>query len=288
MLVCLKEILKIAEEKNIAVGAFNAPNLEALQAVMSAAEETQLPVIIQFAPVHEAFNLLADMGPLMMEYAKRVSVPVCVHLDHGDTAERVRQALDLGFTGVMIDGSTLPYEENVALSKKIAEMAHAAGASVEAELGSMGRTETGSGEGTGANDETKIYTDPVQAKDFVTRTGIDALACSFGTTHGIYLTEPKLDFDVVKKVRIQTGNIPVVMHGGSGVSHDDYHTAIKSGVRKINYFTYMDVAGGAAAAEVVKATAEGRPYFFTEMASRAREGMKKNVMSAMRMFALQE
>lgn len=288
MLVCLKEILKIAEEKNIAVGAFNAPNLEALQAVMSAAEETQLPVIIQFAPVHEAFNLLADMGPLMMEYAKRVSVPVCVHLDHGDTAERVRQALDLGFTGVMIDGSTLPYEENVVLSKKIAEMAHAAGASVEAELGSMGRTETGSGEGTGANDETKIYTDPVQAKDFVTRTGIDALACSFGTTHGIYLTEPKLDFDVVKKVRIQTGNIPVVMHGGSGVSHDDYHTAIKSGVRKINYFTYMDVAGGAAAAEVVKATAEGRPYFFTEMASRAREGMKKNVMSAMRMFALQE
>lgn len=152
----------------------------------------------------------------------------------------------------------------------------------------MGRTETGSGEGTGANDETKIYTDPVLAKDFVAQTGIDALACSFGTTHGIYLTEPKLDFDVVKNVREQTGNIPVVMHGGSGVSHDDYHTAIKSGVRKINYFTYMDVAGGAAAAEAVKATTEGKPYFFTEMATRAREGMKKNVMSAMKMFALQE
>ena len=288
MLVTLKEILKIAEEKNIAVGAFNAPYLESLQAVMSAAEEVQLPVIIQFAPVHETFNLLADMGPLMMEYAKRVSVPVCVHLDHGDTVERVQQALDMGFTGVMIDGSTLPYEENVALSKKVVEMAHAAGASVEAELGSMGRAETGSGEGTGANDETKIYTDPVLAKDFVAQTGIDALACSFGTTHGIYLTEPKLDFDVVKNVRTQTGNIPVVMHGGSGVSHDDYHTAIKSGVRKINYFTYMDVAGGAAAAEAVKATAEGKPYFFTEMATRAREGMKKNVMSAMKMFALQE
>ena len=248
MLVTLKEILKIAEEKNIAVGAFNAPNLESLQAVMSAAEEVQLPVIIQFAPVHETFNLLADMGPLMMSYAKRVSVPICVHLDHGDTVERVQQALDLGFTGVMIDGSTLPYEENVALSKKVVEIAHAAGASVEAELGSMGRTETGSGEGTGANDETKIYTDPVLAKDFVAQTGIDALACSFGTTHGIYLTEPKLDFDVVKNVRTQTGDIPVVMHGGSGVSHDDYHTAIKSGVRKINYFTYMDVAGGKAAA----------------------------------------
>ena len=174
MLVTLKEILKIAEEKNIAVGAFNAPNLESLQAVMSAAEEVQLPVIIQFAPVHETFNLLADMGPLMMEYAKRVSVPVCVHLDHGDTVERVQQALDMGFTGVMIDGSTLPYEENAALSKKVVEMAHAAGASVEAELGSMGRTETGSGEGTGANDETKIYTDPVLAKDFVAA-GADAI-----------------------------------------------------------------------------------------------------------------
>ena len=121
--------------------------------------------------------------------------------------------------------------------------------------------ETGSGEGTGANDETKIYTDPVLAKDFVAQTGIDALACSFGTTHGIYLTEPKLDFDVVKNVRTQTGDIPVVMHGGSGVSHDDYHTAIKSGVRKINYFTYMDVAGGKAAAEASKSNSRRKAIF---------------------------
>ena len=288
MLVTLKEVLKVAEEREIAIGAFNAPNLESLQAVMAAAEEMDLPVIIQFAPVHEVHNPLALMGPLMVDFAKKAKVPVCVHLDHGDSIDRVKFALSMGFTSVMYDGSTLPYEENVANTKLAAELAHAQGADIEAELGSMGKTESGEGVGSGEDDETKIYTDPVQAKDFVAQTGIDALACSFGTTHGFYLTEPKLDFDVVKNVRTQTGNIPVVMHGGSGVSHDDYHTAIKSGVRKINYFTYMDVAGGAAAAEAVKATAEGKPYFFTEMATRAREGMKKNVMSAMKMFALQE
>ena len=289
MLVTLKEIMRIAEEKNIAVGAFNVTGLDALQGILGAAEEAQLPVIIQFAPVHEAFNLLSETGELMLLYAKRATVPVCVHLDHGDSVERIQQALDLGFTSVMIDGSTLPYEENVALTKSVVELAHAAGASVEAELGCMGRTEGGSGEEeTGADDDTKIYKDPVLAKDFVAQTGIDALACSFGTTHGIYLAEPKLDFDVVKEVRKQTGNIPVVMHGGSGVSHDDYHEAIKAGVRKINYFTYMDIAGGEGAAEAVKAVKEGKPYFYTVIAAKAREGIRKNVLSAMKMFALQE
>ena len=288
MLVNLKEILQIAEEKQIAVGAFNAPNYESLQGVMAAAEDTGLPVIIQFAPVHEEFNLMAEMGPLMMDYAKRVSVPVCVHLDHGDSLERVQQALDLGFTGVMFDGSTLPYEENLRLSAETVRMAHECGASVEAELGSMGRSENGSGIGTGADDETKIYTDPGMAAAFVRDTGIDALACSFGTTHGIYLTEPRLDFDVVRGVRSNTGNIPVVMHGGSGVSREDYHEAVKAGVRKINYFTYMDKAAGTAAADVVNKVAEGKPYFFTAIATAAREATRKNVADAMRMFALQE
>ncbi len=288
MLVSLKEILTIAEEKGIAVGAFNAPNFESLQAVMAAAEETGLPVIIQFAPVHEEFNLMADMGPLMMDYARKVSVPVCVHLDHGDSIDRIEQALGLGFTGVMFDGSTLPYEENLRLTAEVVKLAHTVGVSVEAELGSMGRTENGTGIGTGANDETKIYTDPDLAADFVAKTGVDALACSFGTTHGIYLTEPKLDFDVVRGVREKAAGVPVVMHGGSGVSREDYHTAVKAGVRKINYFTYMDKAGGAAAAEVVKAVAEGKPYFFTAMASAARKEMQQNVVDAMRMFALEE
>ena len=288
MLATLNEVMEIAEQKKIAIGSFNTPNLESLRAVTEAAEELDLPVIIQFAQCHESLIPLQMIGSMMVEAAKNAAVPVCVHLDHGETIEYLQQALDIGFTGVMYDGSVLPYEENLANTKKVVEMAKRTGASVEAELGSMGKRESGAGDGTGDKDTTKIYTDPAQAAVFVRETGIDALACSFGTTHGIYLTEPRLDFEVVQKVREKTENIPVVMHGGSGVSAEDYHKAVEAGVRKINYFTYMDVAGGSAVAEAVKAAAEGKPYFFTEMASKAREGMKQNVMAAMKMFALQE
>lgn len=287
MLITLKEILQIAEERNIAVGAFNAVSLESLQANFQAAEEMDVPLIIQFAQCHEPLIPLELIGPIMVDFAKRAKGPVCVHLDHGETLAYLQQALEIGFTGIMYDGSVLPYEENLANSTKAAEMAAKYGASVEAELGSMGRRESGAGDGTGEEDDTKIYTDPVQAKDFVTRTGIDALACSFGTTHGIYLKAPKLDFDVVREVRRQCGNIPVVMHGGSGVSRGNFQEAIRAGVRKINYFTYMDKAGGNAAAEYIRGIQDGAPVFFTEVSARAREGMKENVKAAMRVFAMQ-
>ena len=288
MLVTLNEIMKIAEEKKIAIGSFNAPNLESLEAVLGAAEELQLPVIIQFAQCHEPWIALDLIGPVMVEAAKKASVPVCVHLDHGETLEYLQKALDLGFTGIMYDGSTLPYEENEKKKKKAMEMARKTGASVEAELGSMGRRESGAGDGTGAEDETKIYTDPKLAAQFVKETGIDALACSFGTTHGIYLTEPRLDFDVVRGVRRETGDIPVVMHGGSGVSREDYRKSIEAGVRKINYFTYMDKSGGNAAAEYLKGLKEGEPVFFSSISMAAREAMKENVKAAMKMFALMD
>lgn len=285
MLVTLSEILQIAEEKKIAVGAFNAPNLEALEAVIGAAEELNLPVIIQFAQCHEDWMRLSLMGPVMVAAAKEASVPVCVHLDHGETLEYLQQALDLGFTGIMYDGSTLPYEENMRNTCAAVAMAAKTGASVEAELGSMGKRESGAGDGTGEEDETKIYTDPIRAAAFVKETGIDALACSFGTTHGIYLSEPRLDFDVVRNVRRETNGIPVVMHGGSGVSEEDYRRSIEAGVRKINYFTYMDKAGGAAAAAVVGKTGEGEPLFFSTVSMAARAAMKEDVKRAMRIFA---
>ena len=288
MLVTLKEILDIAEERGIAVGSFNTPNLESLQAVLSSAEELGLPVIIQFAQCHEPWIPLSVIGPIMVGRAKAASVPVCVHLDHGETLDYLQEALDIGFTGIMYDGSVLPYEENLMNTKMAAAMAAKEGASVEAELGSMGRRESGSGDGTGAEDETKIYTDPALAKVFVEESGIDALACSFGTTHGIYLTEPKLDFDVVRNVRRLTGGIPVVMHGGSGVSKDDFHASIRAGVRKINYFTYMDKAGGAGAAEYITTLKEGEPLFFSSIVLAARDAMKENVMAAMRTFALMD
>ena len=295
MLVNLKEIMDLAERNQYAVGSFNTPNLESLEAVIQAAEELKLPVIIQFAQCHEPWIPLELIGPIMVEAAKKAKVPVCVHLDHGETLEYLQSALDMGFTSIMYDGSVLPYEENLENTKKAVAMAAKTGASVEAELGSMGRRESGDvAEGadaadaaaTGADDETKIYTDPVQAGIFVKETGIDALACSFGTTHGIYLTEPKLDFGVVEGVRAQADNIPVVMHGGSGVSKEDYRKAIKAGVRKINYFTYMDKSGGNAAAEYVKSVQPGAPLFFSSVMMAAREAMKENVKEAMTMFAL--
>lgn len=284
MLVTLKEVLSIAEEKKIAVGAFNAANLESLQAVIGAAEELNLPVILQFAQCHEPWIPLKLIGPVMVRAAKEASVSVCIHLDHGETLDYLEEALELGFTGIMYDGSVLPYEENLENTKKAAAMAKKFGASVEAELGSMGKRESGAGDADG--DDTKIYTDPQQAKAFVEASGIDALACSFGTTHGIYLSAPKLDFDVVRQVRAVTNNIPVVMHGGSGVSREDYREAIRAGVRKINYFTYMDKAGGNAAGTYLKGLKAEEPVFFSSVSMAARDAMKENVKAAIRMFAL--
>ncbi len=286
MLLTLKEIMNIAEEKGIAIGSFNASCLEAVEAELEAAEELKLPVIIQFAQCHEPWIPLRTIGPVMVEMAEKAAVPVCVHLDHGETLEYLSEALEIGFTGIMYDGSVLPYEENLENTKKAVEMAGRYGASVEAELGSMGKRESGSGtDGAGADDDTKIYTDPDLAALFVKETGIDALACSFGTTHGIYLTEPRLDFDVVRNVRAKTGDIPVVMHGGSGVSTEDYHRAVEAGVRKINYFTYMDKAGGAAVVDHLNSLKEGEPVFFSSIFMAAREAMKENVRSAMKVFA---
>ncbi|MDE7247888.1 MAG: class II fructose-bisphosphate aldolase [Lachnospiraceae bacterium] len=288
MLVTLKEILEIAEEKQIAVGAFNTPSLTSLLAIREAAEELDLPVIIQFAQCHEPWIPLSVIGKIMVEHAKEAKVPVCVHLDHGETLPYLQQALDIGFTGIMYDGSTLPYEENMENTKKAVAMAAKTGASVEAELGSMGKRESGAGDGSGQDDDTKIYTDPAQAKQFVDDSGIDALACSFGTTHGIYLKQPKLDFDVVRNVRKETGNIPVVMHGGSGVGKEDFHKAVKAGVRKINYFTYMDKSGGSACAGYIETLNRNEPVFFSSIIMEAQKAMKENVKEAMKTFALMD
>ena len=190
----------------------------------------------------------------------------------------------MGFTSVMYDGSVHPYEENLATTKRAVELAEKYGANVEAELGSMGKREFGSGK-PGEEDDQKIYTDPDMAKEFVEQTGIDALACSFGTTHGIYLTEPKLNFDIVSGVREKTEGVPVVMHGGSGVSKEDFHKAIKAGVRKINYFTYMDKAAGNAAAEYIASVEDGQPYFYSALRLKAMDAMKEDIKRAMLVFA---
>lgn len=293
MLVTLREILGIAQERDAAIGAFNAANLEGLQAALQAAQELEQPVILQFAQCHEPWIPLALIGPIMVDAARKASVPVCVHLDHGETFDYLQQALDIGFTGIMYDGSALPYEENLQNTRKAVEMAAITGASVEAELGSMGRREDGGqgeGEGQGdgpAADPTKIYTDPRQAQAFARNTGIHALACSFGTTHGLYLRAPKLDFDVVAQAAALT-SLPIVMHGGSGVSPGDYRRAIAAGVRKVNYFTYMDKAAAAAVADYVRQREGKETLYFSTLSMLARDAMREDLKRAIRTFALME
>ena len=262
MIVNLKNILKIAEAEGCAVGSFNTPNFESLRAVIGAAESLKQPVIIMHAQVHEKMGLckMEEIAPIMLFMAERANVPVCVHLDHGTDLDYVRRATELGFTSVMYDGSEQSLDINRANTCIIKEIAERKNISVEAEVGSMGAREAGSGGGE------SIYTDPEAAAEFVKSTGIDALACAFGTAHGIYLKQPKLDFERVRKIKSMI-NVPIVMHGGSGVSNEDYKKVISCGVRKINYYTYMAKAGGEAVDKMADRT------FFHDIAAAAEEGM---------------
>ncbi|MGN1127467.1 MAG: class II fructose-bisphosphate aldolase [Candidatus Flemingiibacterium sp.] len=275
MLVSLKNILKIAEAKRCAIGSFNTPNFASIKAVISAAEELGQPVIIMHAQVHEEMGLcrMDEIAPLMLFMADRASVPVCVHLDHGTDLGYVKKGLELGFTSVMFDGSELPKDENYANTSIIVEAAAKYGASVEAEIGSMGSRESGSSEGA------SVYTDPADAESFAAETGIDALACAFGTAHGLYLKQPKLDFERLAEIKRRV-SVPLVMHGGSGVSHEDYRKVIGLGIRKINYYTYMAKAGGTAVAELSDKT------FFHDIEVAAMNAMKEDAKKAIAVFSM--
>ncbi len=281
MLVNLKEILDYAEKRGCAVGMFNGTGLDSIQAVIGAAEMMDEPVIIAHAEVHNVYNDISLVGPAMLAAAKNAKVPVCVHLDHGVTMEMIDRALALGFTSVMVDASALPYEENIKMTQEVVKKAHAQGCSVEAELGRIATTEAGG--------ETKVllhaedyYTDADEAKDFVGRTGVDALAIAFGTSHGFYTAPPKLDFSVIERVAAST-NVPLVMHGGSGVSEEGFRTAIKAGIRKINYYSYMSKAGYEAAKACIES---GKTKYLHDVEEAARDAMKEDVMRAIRVFSL--
>ena len=280
MLVNLKEILKIAEEEKNAVGMFNATGFDSLQAVIGAAEELNRPVIIAHAEVHNVYNDISFVGPAMIAAAQNAKVPVCVHLDHGTSTQMIYRALRIGFTSVMIDASALAYEENLRLTKEITEISHAMGVSVEAELGRLVTGESGSTEIANAKPE-DFYTDPEEAKAFCEATGIDALAIAFGTAHGFYKSQPKLDFGVAEKCAASTG-LPLVMHGGSGVSEEGFRKAIASGIRKINYYSYMSKAGYMAAKEYIES---GRSNYLHDAEYAAMQAMKEDVKKAIKIFS---
>lgn len=229
-LVKMKDLLKRAEEKNIGCGAFSVGNMEMVKGAIRAAEELNTPIILQIAEVRLKNSPLHLMGPMMVQAAKEAKVDVAVHLDHGLTFETVDKALELGFTSVMLDASTLPFEENIARVKAVVEKARKYGATVEAELGLVGGSEDGS------CDHGIRCTDPDDAVVYARETGIDALAVAIGNAHGNYPVAPTLAFDVLEKIHEKV-DIPLVLHGGSGITDKDFQKAISLGIRKVNIAT---------------------------------------------------
>lgn len=229
-LVKMKDLLKRAEEKNIGCGAFSVGNMEMVKGAIRAAEELNTSIILQIAEVRLKNSPLHLMGPMMVQAAKEAKVDVAVHLDHGLTFETVDKALELGFTSVMLDASTLPFEENIAKVKTVVEKARKYGATVEAELGLVGGSEDGS------CDHGIRCTDPDDAVVYARETGIDALAVAIGNAHGNYPVAPTLAFDVLEKIHEKV-DIPLVLHGGSGITDKDFQRAISLGIRKVNIAT---------------------------------------------------
>lgn len=293
MLVSLKELMEDAEKDGYAVGAFNVSNLESLMAIMQAAEETGRGVILNYAEVHAPFLSMEQAALIMLDAAKKAKVPVCVHLDHGSSMESCIQAIRLGFTSVMLDASAEDYETNVRETKEIVRLAHSVGVTVEAELGHIFSSDMGLAESPKEAETLEsfdsaedVYTDPATAKDFVERTGVDVLAIAFGTTHGIYTKKPKLDLERITKIK-EAIDIPFVMHGGSGLSKEEFQTAIRNGIRKINYYTYMTLAGGRAVKEALDQKSPDENVFFHDIPMIAVEAMKENVKEAIQVFGME-
>lgn len=229
-LVTMKKLLEQASKEHRGVGAFSVGNMEMVKGAVQAAEEMNTPIILQIAEVRLPHSPLALMGPMMVQAAKEAKVDVAVHLDHGLTIETVKKALELGFTSVMFDSSTYSFDENIERTKEVVGLAKGYGATVEAELGLVGGSEDGS------EDHGIRCTDPEDAKVFCERTGIDALAVAIGNAHGNYPVAPTLAFDVLEEIEKRT-EVPLVLHGGSGITDDDFRRAISLGIVKVNIAT---------------------------------------------------
>jgi len=254
MLVNLNDILIKAKEGKYGVGLFNAVNVEMARAVIETAEELRAPVIVGTAEILLGAMSLERVAEYLIPMAQKASVPVCVHYDHGLTFEKCMEALKLGFTSIMYDCSTDCYEDNVEKVARMTEICHAMGVTVEGELGHVGDNE-GAAEGSDIMDDPSAwFTDVSLAADFVERTGVDALAVAVGNAHGDYKFPPKLDFDRIADIFARTG-VPLVLHGGSGLSDEDFRRAVQNGICKINIFTDIDKAGKAGIEEGLAAGA---------------------------------
>ncbi len=272
MLVNLNAVLADARENHYAVGLFNTTDTDMLEAVISAAEACRSPVIIGTAEILLPHGELKLIAPSVIAAAKRASVPVVVHYDHGLTFERCMEALRLGFSSVMFDGSAGDFAQNIADTREIVRIAHAFGATVEGEIGHVGEASVGD------NDATDLYTRVDEAVEYLKATGVDALAVSVGTAHGAYTSKPKLDFDRLSALRAAL-SVPLVLHGGSGLSDFDFRQSIACGISKVNIFTDLCLAGSTAMAEGLAA---GEAYL--TIRNRKVEAIKRAVVEKMTLF----
>lgn len=272
MLVNLNDVLKKAQEGGYAVGLFNTTDSDMLEGVIAAAEELNSPVIIGTAEILLPYGELQLIGPGMIAAAKRAKVPVVVHYDHGLTFDRCMEALKLGFSSVMFDGSTKDYETNLRETREIVKIAHSFGATVEGEIGHVGNADVGD------EDLTDMYTTPDEAKEYIEATGVDALAIAIGSAHGVYKKKPMLNIERLKEIRAEI-DTPLVLHGGSGLSDDDFRNTIREGIDKVNIFTDLCLAGD-------RATADGREQGIGYLATRNLkvQYIKEEVMKKMRLF----
>ena len=273
-LVTMKELLKKAQAGNYGVGAFSCANMEIVMGIIKAAEALKAPIILQVAQVRLPYLPLSIFGPLMVAAAKNAEVPVAVHLDHGLDMDHMQQALDLGFTSVMIDASHDTIDENIRKVKEVKALADKFGATVEAEVGQVGGSEDGS------VDIAMMYSDVKDIVRIYEETGLDALAIAIGNAHGFYKETPKLNFEILKEAASKVP-IPLVLHGGSGISDDDFRTCIKNGIRKVNVATSTFASTTAAVAEYMSGVE--KPEYFA-MSKTMMEGAYENVHRLIKVF----
>lgn len=276
MLVSLNDVLPRAKAEHYAVGLFNTVNLEMAEGVIAAAEELRAPLIIGTAEVLTPYASLEHLSTFLIPMAKKASVPIVIHFDHGLTLDMVKKAINLGFTSVMYDCSTDDYYSNMGRVRCLVQYAHERGVSVEGELGHVGANEA-SAENHGPNDSS-IYTDPAQAKEYAEATGVDALAVAIGTAHGAYKAKPKLDFDRLETIAGMV-KTPLVLHGGSGLSDDDFRKSIAKGIAKVNIFTDINTAFADQAAKMYK-PGMGQ----TDLMLGVKEAVKQATMEKMMLF----
>ena len=272
MLVNLNEVLKKAQKGKYAVGLFNTTDTDMLQAVIEAAEESNSPVIFGTAEVLLPYGELKLIAPSVIAAAKRAKVPVVVHYDHGLTFDRCIEALKLGFSSIMFDGSAKPYEQNIAETREMVKIAHAFGATVEGEIGHVGEAAKED------NLLTDMYTTPEEAKAYLEATGVDALAVAIGSAHGVYKKKPMLNIERLKEISSAV-KVPLVLHGGSGLSDDDFKNTIRNGIAKVNIFTDLCLAG-----ECAMKDGEEKKFGYLETRNLKVEYIKEAVKHKMALF----